>query len=107
MINENLKSGIEILKSRPKKKKEKSKNINANITKIYLNGGKKKKIRAGDIVGAITKVNGVSGTDIGIIDVQDNGSYVEILNGKGKNVLEALKNMTIKGKKLRAERARK
>ncbi|HCW54851.1 MAG TPA: RNA helicase [Clostridium sp.] len=106
-IKENFKIGTEILKSAPKKKKEKSKNINANITKIYLNGGKKKKIRPGDIVGAITKVNGVSGTDIGIIDVQDNGSYVEILNGKGISVLKALKDMTIKGKKLKAERARK
>ncbi|MBE6062090.1 MAG: DEAD/DEAH box helicase [Clostridium butyricum] len=106
-VLENINSGIALLKSRPKKKAVKSRNINANITKIYLNGGKKKKIRAGDIVGAITKVNGLTGTDIGIIDVQDNGSYVEILNGKGAIVLEALKNMTIKGKKLRAERARK
>ena len=106
-IKENFKIGTEILKSAPKKKKEKSKNINADITKIYLNGGKKKKIRPGDIVGAITKVNGVSGTDIGIIDVQDNGSYVEILNGKGMFVLKALRDMTIKGKKLKAERARK
>ena len=106
-IKENFKIGTEILKSAPKKKKEKSKNINADITKIYLNGGKKKKRRPGDIVGAITKVNGVSGTDIGIIDVQDNGSYVEILNGKGMFVLKALRDMTIKGKKLKAERARK
>ena len=106
-VQKNLESGCSVLKSKPKKKKEKSEKINSDITKIYLNGGKKKKIRAGDIVGAITKINGLIGTDIGIIDVQDNGSYVEILNGKGKIVLEALKNMTIKGKKLRAERAKK
>ena len=106
-VQKNLESGCSVLKSKPKKKKEKSKKINSDITKIYLNGGKKKKVRAGDIVGAITKINGLIGTDIGIIDVQDNGSYVEILNGKGKIVLEALKNMTIKGKKLRAERAKK
>ncbi|WP_294402305.1 DEAD/DEAH box helicase [uncultured Clostridium sp.] len=106
-IAENLDTGIALLKSRPKKKKEKSKAINSNITKIYLNGGKKKKVRAGDIVGAISRIEGITGDDIGIIDVQDNGSYVDILNGKGKRVLDALKNLTIKGKKLRCEKARK
>ena len=106
-INENLEEGILNLKSRPKKKKVKDKVINSNITKLYLNGGKKKKIRAGDIVGAISRIEGISGDDIGIIDVQDNVSYVDILNGKGKKVIEGLKNATIKGKKLKCERARK
>ena len=35
------------------------------------------------------------------------GSYVEILNGKGKLVLEKLKDSTIKGKKLKVEIAKK
>ena len=34
-------------------------------------------------------------------------SYVDILNGKGNKVIEALKNSTIKGKKLKVEKARK
>ena len=100
-------SKVESLKSRPAKKVQKSKTLNKGIMKIYLNGGKKKKIRAGDIVGAITKIESITGEDIGIIDVQDNGSYVEILNGKGSKVLEALKNLTVKGKKLKVEKARK
>lgn len=95
------------LKSSPKSKSKKSKEIDKQITKIYLNGGKKKKIRAGDIVGAISRIDGVSGDDIGIIDVQDIASYVDILNGKGTIVINALKEMTIKGKKLRVERAKK
>ncbi|NOW84622.1 superfamily II DNA/RNA helicase [Clostridium beijerinckii] len=98
--------GIELLKCKPKKKEEKAKNINASITKIYLNGGKKKKIRAGDIVGAICKIEGVTSEDIGIIDVQNAVSYVDILNGKGKKVIEELKKMTVKGKKLAVEKAR-
>jgi len=99
--------GLELLKSKPKIKKEKAKVINTNITKIYLNGGKKKKLRAGDIVGAISQIEGISADDIGIIDVQESVSYVDILNGKGKKVIEALKNMTIKGKKISVEKARK
>ncbi|MCE5220569.1 MAG: DEAD/DEAH box helicase [Clostridium sp.] len=98
---------LELLKSKPKRKKEKAKIINTDITKIYLNGGKKKKLRAGDIVGAICRIDGVSADDIGIIDVQDSVSYVDILNGKGKKVIEELKNMTIKGKKINVEKAHK
>ncbi|MGL5151442.1 MAG: DEAD/DEAH box helicase [Clostridium sp.] len=108
-FNQNNKASdsLNILKTKPATKRDKSKNIKNEVTKIYLNGGKKKKIRAGDIVGAITRIDGVSGDDIGIIDVQDSVSYVDILNGKGNKVVSSLTNMTIKGKKLKVEKARK
>lgn len=98
---------IKILKSNPTVKKQKAKAVSKDITKIYLNGGKKKKIRPGDIVGAISRIEGITAEDIGIIDVQDTVSYVDILNGKGNKVIEGLRNGTIKGKTLKIERARK
>ena len=104
---EKREQAIKSLKSKPKVKKEKAKVINQNITKIYLNGGKKKKLRAGDFVGAISRIEGITAEDIGIIDVQDTVSYIDILNGKGNKVIEGLKNSTVKGKKLRVEKARK
>ena len=73
--------------------------------KIYISAGKKKKVRPGDIVGAITSIEGIEAKDIGIIDVQDNVSFVDILDGKGKQVLEALKHTTIKGKEIRVQKA--
>ncbi len=97
----------EILKKVPKRKKDKALKINKEITKLYFNGGKKKKLRAVDFVGAISNIEGIVSEDIGIIEIQDLGSYVEILNGKGALALNALKNMTIKGKKLKVEKARK
>ncbi len=92
--------------SKPKLKKEKSSNLNKSITKIYFNGGKKKKIRPGDFVGAICTVPGITAEDIGIIDVQENISYVEILNNKGEIVLREMKNATIKGKSLKVQKAK-
>jgi superfamily II DNA/RNA helicase len=106
-LKKDFEESINLLKSKPKRKKEKANVINTNITKIYLNGGKKKKIRAGDIVGAICRIEGVTSDDIGIIDVQDAVSYVDILNGKGKKVIDELNKMTIKGKKLAVEKSRK
>ena len=102
-----LESEENVLKKKAKKKDSKGKNINKEITKLYFNGGKKKKIRAVDFVGTISNIEGVSSDDIGIIEIGDMGSYVEILNGKGKLVLEKLKDITIKGKKLKVEIAKK
>ena len=102
-----LEAEEKVLKKKAKKKESKSKNINKEITKLYFNGGKKKKIRAIDFVGTISNIDGVSSEDIGIIEIGDMGSYVEILNGKGKIVLEVLKDSTIKGKRLKVEIAKK
>lgn len=93
------------LSERPKLKLEKSADVNREIMKLYVNGGKKKKLRAIDFVGAITSIDGVTGEDIGIIDIQDNVTYIDILNGKGWTVIDGLKEKTIKGKKMKVQKA--
>lgn len=90
-----------------KLKEDKSENLNDDIVKIHIHAGRKKKIRPGDIVGAICSISGVSSDDIGIIDIQDNFTYVEILNGKGKLVINELQHTSIKGKIIKAEKAYK
>lgn len=108
---EEVKEGKEIynkkLQNPSKPKKVKDKEINREITKIYISAGRKKKIRPGDIAGTVSSIEGVNPEDVGIIDIQDNFSYVEILSGKGSLVIEGLKNKTIKGKTIRAEKAQK
>ncbi|USK72114.1 DEAD/DEAH box helicase [Peribacillus asahii] len=86
-------------------KNNKTARINRDILKLHFNGGKNKKIRAVDFVGTIAKIPGVTADDIGIITIQDNLSYVDILNGKGSLVLQAMENTTIKGKKLKVSKA--
>lgn len=72
--------------------------LNKTITRLSVGGGRKSKMRAVDIVGTICSIDTMSPEDIGIIDVRDSLTYVEILNGKGKLVLDALQDKTIKGK---------
>ena len=95
------------MQEQPEMKKSKGEQLNANITKLYFNGGKKKKIRAVDFVGTIAKIEGVTADDIGIITIQDTVSYVEILNGKGPLVLKKMRNTTVKGKLLKVHIANK
>jgi ATP-dependent RNA helicase DeaD len=86
-------------------KNNKTARINQEIMKLHFNGGKKKKIRAVDFVGTIAKIPGVTADDIGIITIKDQMSYVDILNGKGSLVLQAMEKTTIKGKKLKVSKA--
>lgn len=95
------------MQEQPEMKKSKGEQLNANITKLYFNGGKKKKIRAVDFVGTIAKIEGITADDIGIITIQDTVSYVEILNGKGSLVLKNMRNTTVKGKLLKVHIANK
>jgi ATP-dependent RNA helicase DeaD len=81
--------------------------INKDITKLHFSGGKKKKLRAVDFVGTISNIPGVTAEDIGIITIQDNLTYVDILNGKGSVVLQAMEQTTVKGKKLKVSKALK
>lgn len=69
-----------------------------DITKLCIGGGRKSKMRAGDVVGTICSIDGVTADDIGIIDVRESITYVEILNNKGKQVCDQLQEKTIKGK---------
>lgn len=95
------------MKEEPELKIDKKEKLNDDIVKLYFNGGKKKKLRAVDFVGTIAKLNGITSDDIGIITIQENVSYVEILNGKGSSVLNQMKDTTIKGKKLKVYVANK
>lgn len=101
------KDSLQALRKKIIVKEKKNKELQKDILRLYINGGKKKKIRAGDIVGAICEISGVVADDIGVIQVQEMGTYVDILNNKGKLVLQALRKSTIKGKTLKVEISKK
>lgn len=78
--------------------KDREKALKKDITKIAIGGGRKSKIRTIDIVGCICNIDSISNDDIGIIDIRDSITYVEILNGKGNVVVTTLQTKPIKGK---------
>lgn len=90
-----------------KKDKRIEKEVNSEVTRIYLNAGKKKKIRVIDIVGAISNLDGINNEDIGIIEVHDLCSYVDLLNNKGNKFLKKYKEITIKKKLVKVRKDNK
>lgn len=71
------------------------------IEKIYINAGSEKKIRAGDIIGALCSLENITKDDIGVIEVLRKMSYVEIYHHKADYVVEQMKDKTIKKKRVK------
>ncbi len=70
---------------------------------ILISGGRKDKVRPGDILGALTgKAGGLRGDDIGAIEVQDRLSYVAVARVLARTAAESLNTGRIKGKRFRA-----
>lgn len=85
------------------KRKEK---VDTNVMTLYFNGGKDKKLRAFDFLGALTSIKDVTADDIGVITVDKRYTLVEILNNKGEHVLQQMKNIPVKKKRLKVHQDR-
>ena len=79
--------------------------LQAPMTTIQLNAGRKNKLRPGDILGALTGEAGLAGSQIGKIDIFDMISYVAIEHGAVRQALNYLANGKIKGRNIRARKA--
>ena len=68
---------------------------------LFINGGKKEKLRAGDLLGALTANDEINAKQVGKITLFEKFSYVAIDRKVGKSALNTLKNNNIKGRKFR------
>ncbi|MBU3188182.1 DEAD/DEAH box helicase [Clostridium bowmanii] len=82
----------------PELKEAKGAELSKEIMKLHINAGKKTKMRAMDIVGTLCSIEGMTKGDIGIINIIDISTFVEILNNKGELVFQQLQETPIKGR---------
>ncbi|MBI0400487.1 DEAD/DEAH box helicase [Cyclobacterium marinum] len=73
------------------------------LTCIYLSVGKKNKVSKGDIVGFFTKRGGLKGSEIGMINILDNASYVAIPTERVDDLLNNTYNQKLKKLKVKME----
>ncbi|HEY4183417.1 MAG TPA: ATP-dependent RNA helicase DbpA [Polyangia bacterium] len=79
----------------------------AKMETLYISGGRKDKMRPGDILGALTgEAGGFKGSDIGKIEIHDRFSYVAIVKGSAARAIEQLGAGRIKGKRFKVGLAR-
>jgi len=68
---------------------------------LQIDGGKKQKVRPGDILGALTGENGIPGTAVGKINIADNCAYVAVSRDVYKPALQKLGQGKLKGRSFR------
>ena len=74
---------------------------------LYISGGRKDKMRAGDILGALTgEAGGFQGSDVGKIEIHERFSYVAIARGSAERAIQQLGAGRIKGKRFKVGLAR-
>jgi len=73
---------------------------------LFVNGGRKDKIRAGDLLGALTAGGALTGGQIGKITLFDTFAYVAVEQQAAKTALTILSDGKIKGRNFRVQRLR-
>ena len=76
--------------------------LNPSMTTIQISGGRKNKLRPGDLLGVLTADGGVPGDSVGSIDLFDTYSYVAVRNAQTPKALRQLAKRPIKGRMYRA-----
>lgn len=77
------------------------------MVRLFINAGKKSKIRAKDIVGAIANEAGIPGKTLGEIAIFDGYTFVDVPNEFVRDILHGMKHAKIKGKRVHIEIAKK
>lgn len=78
----------------------------ANMVTLKIDGGKKQKVRPGDILGALTGENGIDGKQVGKIVIADNWAYVAVSQDAARNALKKLTDGKLKGRSFRVRQLR-
>jgi len=73
---------------------------------LRIEGGKKQKVRAGDILGALTADNAISGKQVGKIHLHDNWSYVAVDRAIAQTALKKLTQGKLKGRTFRVRQVK-
>nr|WP_276513589.1 ATP-dependent RNA helicase DbpA [Winslowiella toletana] len=76
--------------------------LDAEMATLCIDGGRKAKIRPGDILGALTGDAGLSGELVGKIDITATHAYVAIRHDAARQAMKQLQQGKIKGKTCRA-----
>ncbi|WP_197466388.1 DbpA RNA binding domain-containing protein, partial [Oleiphilus sp. HI0080] len=76
----------------------------ADWVSIEVSGGKRDKVRPGDLLGALTAKGGLDGSDVGKIRIVPNASFVAVKADLARKALNMLNEGNIKGRKFRARK---
>jgi ATP-dependent RNA helicase DeaD len=77
-----------------------------DTTRLFVGTGRSAGVRPQDLVGAITNESQLSGRDIGAIEIADRFSLVEVPESAADDVIAALRQVSIRGRRAAIRRER-
>lgn len=80
--------------------------ISPAMVTLCIAGGRKEKVRPGDILGALTGASGIAGKSVGKINIYDFVAYVAVERSEANNALNCLEQGKIKGRKFKIRKLR-
>ena len=78
--------------------------VQAPMVTLQIDGGKKNKLRPGDILGGLTSNPAISGNQIGKIKVQATSAFVAVEKGIAKQALKTISEGKMKGRTFRVRK---
>ena len=75
------------------------------MTRLFINAGKNHTLQPSNIVSGIASLSSISGKMIGVIDIYNDFSFVEVPADQADNVIQAMQAFTHHGKKVSVELA--
>ncbi len=79
-------------------KMDKEHRLEPPMTTLWIGGGRKDKVRPGDILGALTGADGIPGSEVGKIDIFDNHVFVAVKRDFVDKAIGCLRNGKVKGR---------
>lgn len=73
---------------------------------LQIDGGRKQKVRPGDILGALTGAEGVDGDAVGKIHIFDQSAYVAVRRDVARAALQKIQAGKLKGRNFKARLVR-
>jgi len=86
--------------------KRRPRTVEAGMTRLFFSLGRQDQLQPRDFVGAIAGEANIPGSAIGVIDIHDKFTYVDIPERDVRTVLHAMDGNTIKGKPVNVDIAR-
>ena len=78
----------------------------AGTARIYIGAGRQAGIRPADLVGAITNEAGIASRELGVVQIADRFSIVEVPEEAADSVIEAMKRASLRGQRVTIRRDR-
>jgi ATP-dependent RNA helicase DeaD len=81
--------------------------LDNEMVRLFINIGSENKIQPRHIIESIASTSGLPGKLVGAINIYDRYTFVEVPKKYAHEVLESMKNATMKGRRINIEKSNK